>query len=165
MPRVCHVTFTSWEVGTAYLGVGLPSARSELPDCFSLSAGGAAAPPCALTVMESARALAVTIFSKQVHTHRNRYCFWLLIVLAVKLFLPFLIKKCRLLRELTRSPCVSRYSFLPAVPAAHSARTCTYRSMLWWLGFAFFKEWGCAVAESDRACICYSKQQRQVAQP
>ena len=72
------------------------------------------------------------------------------------------IKKCRLLRELTRSPCVSRYSFLPAVPAAHSARTCTYRSMLWWLGFAFFKEWGCAVAESDRACICYSRQQRKM---
>ena len=74
------------------------------------------------------------------------------------------VKKCRLLRKLTRSPCVSRYSFLPAVPAAHSARTCTYRSMLWWLGFAFFKGWGCAVAESDRACVCYSRQQRQIAQ-
>ena len=113
-----------------------------------------------------ARSQSLFSVSRYTHTHTGTdIAFWLLIVLAVKLFLPFLIKKCRLLRELTRSPCVSRYSFLPAVPAAHSARTCTYRSMLWWLGFAFFKEWGCAVAESDRACICYSKQQRQVAQP
>ena len=58
-----------------YLGVGFASALSELLDCFSLSAGGAAAPPCALAVMESARALTVT---SSVSRHRKRRYFWLL---------------------------------------------------------------------------------------
>ena len=35
----------------------------------------------------------------------------------------------------------------------------------WLLGFASSQERGCAVAESERACMYYSRQQRQISQP